>query len=47
MKRTSQSFAASLLILLVLTCAGCASISSAYASVADTVSGWFKSDAKK
>ncbi len=46
MKRTTQSLAASVLILLVLTCSGCASVSSAYDSAADTVSGWFKSDAK-
>ena len=35
------------LLLAALMLGGCSTVSSAYDSTVDTVSGWFKSDSKK
>jgi len=41
MIRLKSVLSASLLAALILTTAGCATITSAYDSTVDTVSGWF------
>lgn len=47
MIRLRALLSASSLILLILTSAGCSTITSAYDSTVDTVSGWFGKGEKK
>jgi hypothetical protein len=47
MSKVFKSFSVSLLVLLALGVTGCSTLTSAYDSVSDTVTGAFKSDGDK